>query len=115
MEENRYVTKILDREEEHIEKAEPVIEPVVEEKVEPVVEPVVEPIELDDDTILSYIEKKTGKRVDALERLFEKEELPEDVAAFHKFKLETGRSLEDYIEIQKDYTKVPEEKLLGFH
>ena len=47
--------------------------------------------ELGDDQVLSYLKTKYGKEVDSIDSLFpeleEKDELPEDVAAYMKFKL----------------------------
>ena len=40
------------------------------------------------------------------------EELPEDVAAYFKYKKETGRSLEDYVKLQQDFSKLDPDSLL---
>jgi len=75
--------------------------------------------EIDESKVLSFIESKFGKKVENLESLFEERQpaqqldLDDEVKAIARYKAETGRGLEDYIRLQKDYTKVPHEKLLG--
>jgi hypothetical protein len=41
------------------------------------------------------------------------DELPEDAAAFLKFKKETGRGLEDFVKLNKDYSKMKDKDLLA--
>ena len=41
------------------------------------------------------------------------EELPEDVATFLKYKKETGRGLNDFMSLNKNYDEVPEDQLLA--
>ena len=67
--------------------------------------------EIDDNSALEYIKNKFGREADSLEALFEtkaeqnQEELPEDVASFYKFKKETGRGLDDYMKVNRDFDK----------
>ena len=42
----------------------------------------------------------------------ESEELPEDVAAYFRYKKETGRGMDDYIKLNKDYNEVGEDELI---
>lgn len=87
----------------------------------PPVPPVDAPDEVDETKVISFFEKKFGKKVDSLEDLFktpeptvvEKEiELPQDVAAFHKYVKETGRGLSDFMKIQKDHRSMDPDQVL---
>lgn len=102
------------------EQKPPVDEPPVNEP--PVDEPPVsqqpQPNEddLDEKKVLSYIEKRYNKQIKSFEDLVaekkESEPLPEDVAAFMKYKKETGRGFEDFVKLNKDYEKMDSEDLL---
>ena len=54
--------------------------------------------ELNEDEVLSYIGKRYGKEINSIDELVSKREesepLPEDVAAYLKYKKETGRGFE---------------------
>jgi hypothetical protein len=84
----------------------------------PVVEaPVVDtPTELNEEQVLSYIGKRYNKQINSLDELTaqreEAEALPEDVAAYMKYKKETGRGFEDFINLKKDYDSMDPEDLL---
>ena len=79
-------------------------------------EPVQEPAELSEEDVLSYIGKRYGKEINSLDELSaareEAEELPEDVAAYFKYKKETGRGIEDYVRLQKDFSAMNPDTLL---
>jgi hypothetical protein len=89
--------------------------PVEEVKVEepPVMET---PSELNEDEVLSYIGKRYGKEINSIDELVsqreESEPLPNDVAAYLKYKKETGRGFEDYARLQKDYSDFSSDALL---
>ena len=72
--------------------------------------------EIEEKDVLSYIEKKYGKQVSSIEELTkEKEEaepLPEDVAAYYKYKKETGRGLEDFAKLNRDFNSINPDSLL---
>jgi hypothetical protein len=70
--------------------------------------------ELDDSSVLDYLKTKSGRELDSLESLFEekKVELPEDVEAFYKYKKETGRSLDDFIRLNRDFDTEDSDKVL---
>ena len=94
----------------------PVVEiPVVEA---PIIEaPVVEtPQELSEEQVLSYIGKRYNKQINSLDELTaerqEAEALPEDVAAYMKYKKETGRGFEDFLSLKKDFDSMDSESLL---
>ena len=89
--------------------------PVEEVKVEepPVMET---PSELNEDEVLSYIGKRYGKEINSIDELVSKREesepLPEDVAAYLKYKKETGRGFNDFAKLQKDYSDLSPDALL---
>ena len=79
-------------------------------------EPVQEPAELSEEDVLSYIGKRYGREINSLDELSaareEAEELPKDVASYFKYKKETGRGIEDYVRLQKDFSAMNPDALL---
>jgi len=71
---------------------------------------------LDDGDVMSFLSKKYGRDFKSLDDLVKdrepREEYPEDVQAFAKYKKETGRGIEDFIKLNKDFDKLSPEKLL---
>ncbi len=70
---------------------------------------------LNDDSVLSFIKNKFGKEIDSLDNIFETKEapeLPEDVAAYWNFKKETGRSINDFVALNKDFDDMEPNNLL---
>ena len=78
--------------------------------------PPVQPSELNEDEVLSYIGKRYGKEINSIDELVnareEAEDLPTDVAAYLKYKKETGRGIDDYAKLQKDYSDMDSDSLL---
>tara|TARA_R110000803_G_scaffold145933_3_gene211715 strand:- start:5943 stop:7025 length:1083 start_codon:yes stop_codon:yes gene_type:complete len=78
--------------------------------------PKVEDRKLNEEEVLSFIEERYGKTIDSLDEFTrEKEEsepLPEDVAAYFKYKKETGRGIEDFVNLNKDINEMNPDKLL---
>ncbi len=106
--------KVADSESDQEEvKQDTVKEPEAEKKEE--VQPK-ESSELKEDDVLSYIGKRYGKEINSIDELIsereEAEPLPEDVAAYFKYKKETGRGLSDYVKLQKDYSDMNPDSLL---
>ena len=106
--------KVADSESNQEEvKQDTVKEPEAETKEE--VQPK-ESSELKEDDVLSYIGKRYGKEINSIDELIsereEAEPLPEDVAAYFKYKKETGRGLSDYVKLQKDYSDMNPDSLL---
>ena len=64
-------------------------------------------VDLKDEDVLSYIGKRYNKQINSLDELVaerkEAEQLPEDVAAFMKYKQATGRGFEDFVKLGKDF------------
>jgi hypothetical protein len=72
--------------------------------------------ELSEEDVLSFIGKRYGREINSLDELAaareETEKLPEDVASYFKYKKETGRSLEDFVKLQRDFSDANPETLV---
>ena len=72
--------------------------------------------ELSEEDVLTYIGNRYGKEINSIDEFVserqESEELPEDVAAYFRYKKETGRGMDDYIKLNKDYNEVGEDELI---
>jgi hypothetical protein len=72
--------------------------------------------ELRDEDVLSYIGKRYNKQINSLDDLVAEREsaepLPEDVAAYMKYKKDTGRGFEDFLSLKKDFDAMNPEQLL---
>ena len=112
--------KVEDQPEQEVEVKEVNDTDQEEKPVEEVVEeqpPQMEtPTELDENEVLSYIGKRYGKEINSIDELVstreESEPLPEDVAAYLKYKKETGRGFNDFAKLQRDYTDLSPDALL---
>ena len=73
--------------------------------------------ELKDEDVLSYIKGRYNKDINSVDELFKEreanEELPSDVSAFLKYKKETGRGIDDFMKLSKDFNTLSPEKLLA--
>lgn len=85
-------------------------QPVVEE------ETVEEPAGLSEDDVRSFLSERYGREIGSLDELNEVREtapeLPEDVAAYYKFKQETGRGLEDFMKVNRNLDEANGDALL---
>lgn len=67
--------------------------------------------------VLSYIKDRYDREINSVEDLFqaraEAEELPEDVSAFLKYKKETGRGIQDFMSLNKDYDSMNPDQVLA--
>ncbi len=101
--------------EEEIKTEEPKEEVKSEEKIEE--EVVKEDYQIGDEDVLSFIKNRYSKEINSLDDLFEQkesnEELPEDVSAYLKFKKETGRGFQDFVNLNKDYDSMDNDQLLA--
>ncbi len=72
--------------------------------------------ELSEEDVLSYIGKRYGKDINSFDELMSEressEELPEDVAAYLKYKKETGRGFNDFQRLQEDFDEMDPDYLL---
>ena len=103
---------------DHAEKNGTAEEEVVDTVVvdTPIVEETPQEIEIDDNRVLSYIGKRYNKEITNLDELFEQrsnnEDLDPEVATYLKYKKETGRGIEDFIQLNKDYDSMDQDQLL---
>tara|TARA_R110000764_G_scaffold232681_1_gene325248 strand:- start:4492 stop:5613 length:1122 start_codon:yes stop_codon:yes gene_type:complete len=89
-------------------------EEVVENTVE---EPEVVAPDITNDNVLSFIEKETGNKFGSIEEMLSKPEpqvveLDDSVAAYKEYRERTGRSIQDFVEANKDFSKVNDDDLL---
>jgi hypothetical protein len=71
--------------------------------------------ELTEESVLSFIKNKYGRDISSLDELTavkESEEMPEDVAAYYKYKKETGRGFDDFAKLQVNHDEMDSDKLL---
>ena len=112
--------KVQEDVQEEIKEEEGVQEEIKEEAETPPVEEepptLTQPPEVNEEDVLSFIEKRYGKEVNSMDELISKREeaqdLPEDVAAYLKYKQETGRGMNDYARLQQDYSDYSPDALL---
>ena len=93
-------------------------EKINQEKEEPIITTEqVEEVGLKDEDVLSYIKNRYNKEVTSIDELFQKrkdtEELPGDVSAYFKYKKETGRGIEDFVKLNRDYNSMDSDSLLA--
>ena len=73
--------------------------------------------DIKDEDVLSHIKNRYNKEINSLDDLFAQreanDELPEDAAAFLKFKRETGRGIDDFVKLNKDFSKMKDKDLLA--
>mgnify|MGYP003131588515 FL=1 len=104
--------------EEKPEKVEPQAE-VKENPAEetPAVEEKTPSSELNDEHVLNFIKERYNKDINSVEELFETKEsnveLPEDVKLYFDYKKETGRGIEDFYKLQKNYDDMDEDSVLA--
>jgi len=72
--------------------------------------------ELTEEQVLSYIGKRYNKEINSFDDLVAEresnEQLPEDVAAYMKYKKDTGRGFEDFLKLKKDFDTMNPDSLL---
>ena len=114
--------QLLKEHEEQFEESKPaeVVEEIkVEEEVkaEAPTEEKTPSSELNDEDVLSYIKNRYDKDISSVDDLFtqtkDNDELPEDVSAYLKYKKETGRGIEDFYKLQKDYDTMDSDQVLA--
>ena len=114
---------LLKKHEETLEETTPEVEqteektPEVEAKEEVQEKEETPSSELNDETVLDYIKNRYNKDIESVDDLFaqreQNEELPEDVSTYLKYKKETGRGIEDFYKLQKDYDSMDGDQLLA--
>lgn len=72
--------------------------------------------ELKEEDVLSYIGKRYNKQINSFDELMaersQAEDMPEDVAAYMKYKKETGRGFEDFLKLKEDFDSMNPDDLL---
>jgi len=75
------------------------------------------PSSLNEEDVLSFIKNRYDKQINSVDELFsareEASELPEDVAAYMKYKKETGRGIKDFIKLNEDIDESNPQSLLA--
>lgn len=75
-----------------------------------------EPTGLSEDDVRSFLSSRYGREINSLDELNEVREsapdLPEDVAAYYKYKQETGRGLEDFVKLNRNLDESDGDRLL---
>jgi len=110
--------ELLDKHEESLSQDNnPEPEPIQNDpEPEPEIKPQEVGIDLKDEDVLSYIGKRYNKQINSLDDLVAEREafepLPEDVAAYMKYKKETGRGFEDFLKLKKDFDAMDPDQLL---
>ncbi len=73
--------------------------------------------DINDSDVLSYIKNRYDKDIKSVDDLFAEKEanldLPEDVSAYFKYKQETGRGIEDFYNLQKDFDSMDDNAVLA--
>ena len=71
---------------------------------------------LTDDRVLEFLGNRYGRKINSFDELMTErdtqEEMPEDVSAYLKYKKETGRGIEDYVRLNRDFDSMNEDSLL---
>ena len=79
-------------------------------------EPADQPTGLSEDDVRLFLSERYGREITSLDELNEAREtapeLPEDVAAYYKYKQETGRGLEDFIKVNRNLDEADGDSLL---
>tara|TARA_R100000664_G_C2758052_1_gene146720 strand:- start:1051 stop:2169 length:1119 start_codon:yes stop_codon:yes gene_type:complete len=108
-----------EQQEESVEAATPVSNETSETPAEEAKEEVVSEVEkkeIEDADVLSYIKNRYNKDIASVDDLFvtkeTNEELPEDVATFLKYKKETGRGIDDFVRLNRNFDGDDEDRVL---
>jgi hypothetical protein len=72
--------------------------------------------ELSEEKVLSFLGKRYNKQINSLDELTtqreDNEQIPEDVAAYMKYKKETGRGFDDFRKLNEDFENMDQDTLL---
>ena len=72
--------------------------------------------DLKEEDVLSFMRNRYGNEINSLDDLTqareENSELPEDVAAYYKYKKETGRGIKDFVKLNEDFDAKDPDRLL---
>ena len=91
-------------------------EPEAKEEVKEEVKEEIKAPEIKEEDVLTFIGNRYGKEINSIDELVtareESEPMPEDLAEYLKYKQETGRGMEDFVRLQKDYSDVSPDALV---
>ena len=111
---------LLKKHEETVSAEQDPVEEVQEtqpDQVQEAVEKETPSSELSDEDVLSFIKNRYDKEINSVDELFAEQKandpLPEDVSAYFNYKKETGRSIEDFVALQKDYNSMDDDQVLA--
>jgi hypothetical protein len=72
--------------------------------------------ELKEEQVLAFIGKRYNKQINSFDELMQQrednEQLPEDVAAFLKYKKDTGRGINEFLKLQENFDTIDDDTLL---
>lgn len=73
--------------------------------------------QIKDEDVLSHLKEKYGIEADSLDKItkprpLDEVEYPEDVKGYLQYHKDTGRSLNDYLQTQRDFSEVPDDQIL---
>jgi hypothetical protein len=72
--------------------------------------------ELKEEDVLNFIKNRYDKDISSVGQLFDEkqnnEELPEDVSAYFEYKKKTGRGIEDYVKLNRDFDSLDGDQIL---
>ena len=101
------------------------VEPTVEEEKpeqkeetpDKKVEEITPSSELNDENVLSFLKERYNRDINSVDELFDLKEsnpdLPESVSKFFEYNKETGRGIDDFAKLQKDYDSLDDDSLLA--
>jgi hypothetical protein len=73
--------------------------------------------ELNDENVLSFLKERYDRDINSVDELFETTEsnpdLPESVSKFFEYNKETGRGIDDFAKLQKDFDSLDDDSLLA--
>jgi len=102
---------LAQREQEVLDQHEQQQEEVVEQQEE-----TTQDNTLTDDKVLEFLGNRYGREIKSFDELMSEretqQEMPEDVSAYLKYKKETGRGIEDYVRLNRDFDSMNEDSLL---
>ena len=107
---------LKENEEKQTVQEEKIVEAAVESKNETEAA-TTEKKSLEEKDVLEYIRNRYDKPIESFDDLMakreDKEELPEDIAAYFKYKKETGRGLNDYVKLNRNFEEMNPDVLMS--
>jgi len=111
--------ELLEKHEQEVNSVEetPTVAEETTVEVEPEAEQTTQSSELKEEDVLSYIKNRYEKDFTSVDQMFEQqgsnEELPEDVKAYFEYKQKTGRGMDDYIKLSRDFDAMDDDQLIS--